>query len=421
MGTSGATAGTISSTIVFNTATSGYQCGRRRPVRESLQCGGSRHGAVRQQRHHSGGDPRPTGFDRRRRPTSATKVQSCFGSNRCAAAPQAPMSTKSPVRCSGTPQGLNFGGSTLLFDLSGATLPVTWNTANMTTNGSLGALLLHHHNTTGKRAQVVTLQGATTADLAIAQTLAPAAPAPGQSVTITLTATNNGPAAATGVTATVSLPVGLTYLRHQWRTEYQHRHMDPWQPRQRCQRQHQHRGHSQWRRLYDHQQRHLGRRDGPGRGQQHGHAHHQCGCANRHRADQRAQHGEPDPCWWLRDVHADLAQHRRGYAVQCVSCGGAFVRRPSSAASTASSGSFNNGTGVWTIASVASGATVTATVTVTAPSMVGALTLTANASAENAPSTQQAASSQRDLAGDPSARPKPSAAVSLSAAMSPTP
>lgn len=40
-------------------------------------------------------------------------------------------------------------------DLNGATIPVTYNTANMVANGSLGMLLLHHHNTHGKTAQVV--------------------------------------------------------------------------------------------------------------------------------------------------------------------------------------------------------------------------------------------------------------------------
>ena len=100
----------------------------------------------------------------------------------------------------------------LNFDLNGATLPVTWNTANMATNGSLGGLLLHHHNGTGKRAQVVTLQGATTADLGITQSFAPTAPAQSQNVTITLTATNNGPAAATGVVVSALPPSGLVFV-----------------------------------------------------------------------------------------------------------------------------------------------------------------------------------------------------------------
>ena len=54
-------------------------------------------------------------------------------------------------------QGLNFNGGLLLEDLPGATIPVTYNVANLTANGSLGALLLHHHNAAGTRAQVLTV------------------------------------------------------------------------------------------------------------------------------------------------------------------------------------------------------------------------------------------------------------------------
>jgi len=109
-------------------------------------------------------------------------------------------------------QGLNFGGANLANDLNGSTLPVTWNTANMTTNGSLGALLLHHHNKAGQRAQVVALQGTATTDLAITKSVAPANPTLGQNVVFTVTVTNNGPTAATGVAVTDDLPAGLTYV-----------------------------------------------------------------------------------------------------------------------------------------------------------------------------------------------------------------
>jgi hypothetical protein len=37
----------------------------------------------------------------------------------------------------------------------------------MTANGSLGALLLHHHNRRGTRAEVVLLEGASSADYAV--------------------------------------------------------------------------------------------------------------------------------------------------------------------------------------------------------------------------------------------------------------
>jgi uncharacterized repeat protein (TIGR01451 family) len=109
-------------------------------------------------------------------------------------------------------QGLSFSGVSLAQDLNGATLPVTWNTANMATNGSLGALLLHHHNKPGTRAEVVVLDTAQSADLAITKSVAPANPTLGQNVVFTLTVTNNGPNAAAGVQVSDLLPPGLTYV-----------------------------------------------------------------------------------------------------------------------------------------------------------------------------------------------------------------
>jgi uncharacterized repeat protein (TIGR01451 family) len=109
-------------------------------------------------------------------------------------------------------QGLNFGGDFLDEDLNGNTLPVSWNTANMTANGSLGALLLHHHNGVGKRAEVVLLDSAQSADLALTKTVNNATPAAGGTVIFTLTVTNNGPNNATGVVVNDFLPNGLTYV-----------------------------------------------------------------------------------------------------------------------------------------------------------------------------------------------------------------
>jgi len=109
-------------------------------------------------------------------------------------------------------QGLNFNGNFLDEDLNGNSLPVTWNTANMTTNGSVGALLLHHHNGAGTRAEVVVLDSAQSADLAIAKSVNNAAPALGANVVFTITVTNNGPNAATGVVVSDFLPTGLTYV-----------------------------------------------------------------------------------------------------------------------------------------------------------------------------------------------------------------
>ncbi|MGL5002191.1 MAG: hypothetical protein ACRDAM_04565, partial [Casimicrobium sp.] len=137
------------------------------------------------------------------------KVESCFGFN--------PLCTTKLDSLPGSffwnsaAQGLDFGGAHARFDLNGATIPVTWNTANMTANGSLGALLLHHHNTSGNRAQVVTLEGVAKSDLALTQSLNPTAPTKGATVTISLTVTNNGPDAATGVSVASLLPTGLTH------------------------------------------------------------------------------------------------------------------------------------------------------------------------------------------------------------------
>jgi hypothetical protein len=62
-----------------------------------------------------------------------------------------------PLKFNAGAPGLDFGGGLLLDDLPGATIPVAFNVANLTANGSLGALLLHHHNGAGARAQVLTV------------------------------------------------------------------------------------------------------------------------------------------------------------------------------------------------------------------------------------------------------------------------
>jgi len=108
--------------------------------------------------------------------------------------------------------GLDFSGAHLLQDLVGASIPVTVNTANMATNGSLGALLLHHHNTEGTRAEVVLLDTAPRADLSITKSFSPPNPGAGQTVTVTVTVTNNGPGAASGIQVNDFLPTGLTWV-----------------------------------------------------------------------------------------------------------------------------------------------------------------------------------------------------------------
>ncbi|MGI8835323.1 MAG: S8 family serine peptidase [Pyrinomonadaceae bacterium] len=111
--------------------------------------------------------------------------------------------------------GLDFGTQVLVQDLNGKAMPVTANLTNLTNNGSLGALLLHHHNTRGTRAESVGVQGlaAPLADLGLALTVDNASPTAGSTVTFTLSVTNNGPAAATNVKVTSNeFPIGLTYL-----------------------------------------------------------------------------------------------------------------------------------------------------------------------------------------------------------------
>ncbi len=108
-------------------------------------------------------------------------------------------------------QGLNFGGDFLDEDLNGKAIPVTWNTANMATNGSLGALLLHHQNASGTRAEVVLLEGTPQANLAIANSASVPSPNHGTNVTFTITVTNNGPDPVSGVVVYDYLPDGLEW------------------------------------------------------------------------------------------------------------------------------------------------------------------------------------------------------------------
>ncbi len=121
----------------------------------------------------------------------------------------------SPFHFDPTAQGLDFGYDWLSNDLNGSTLPVTFNTANLTANGSLGALLLHHHNAAGQRAQVVLLSpdgSAQGSDIAVTASAAPGNPAINQNVILTVHVVNNGPAAATGVTVTGTGPSSLQYV-----------------------------------------------------------------------------------------------------------------------------------------------------------------------------------------------------------------
>ena len=112
-------------------------------------------------------------------------------------------------------QGIDFGGNFLAFDLPGTSLPTAFNIGNYLTNRSLGALLLHHHNTGGTQAQVLPLQGSRFADVSVAASVAPAtvpAAKTNTQVTFTIQAANTGPNKARQVVVFDSLPAGLTYL-----------------------------------------------------------------------------------------------------------------------------------------------------------------------------------------------------------------
>ncbi len=290
-------------------------------------------------------------------------------------------------------QGLNFNGTHMAQDLNGATLPVTWSTANMTANGSQGALLLHHHNGDGKRAEIVTLDSATSSDLAITQTLTPAAPAQGQNVTIALTATNNGPAAATGVAVSAPLPAGLTYVSDTGTGAYNA-------------------GTGAWTvgamaingtatiNL-------VAKVTGSGPISM-------VSQISGSPVDTVPGNNTASTTFNVAAVSAIavtnvlttpnpvLAGGSSSFTITVKNTGTdtllnvavAANRAPPATitASTASSGSFNNATAVWSIPSIAGGVTVTLSITLAAPSMAGPLSVTAVATAENAPTAQQVAS-----------------------------
>ena len=83
--------------------------------------------------------------------------------------------------------------------------------AGTCSGGSLGGLLLHHHNDRGARAEAFVLPGAATADVGVTIGVSPASPNYGDSVTLTITATNAGPDPSSPLVA-ITLPAGLTYV-----------------------------------------------------------------------------------------------------------------------------------------------------------------------------------------------------------------
>lgn len=99
--------------------------------------------------------------------------------------------------------GLDFGidqssGSVVRVEKDGMALPAACDLAAFLANRSRGALLLHHHNASGQRAQAIAV--VTAADLGVSADAAPATARVGGEVAFTVGVANAGPAAATGIT-----------------------------------------------------------------------------------------------------------------------------------------------------------------------------------------------------------------------------
>ncbi len=116
-------------------------------------------------------------------------------------------------------QGLDFNGDWALDDQDAATIPVSWNTANFTANGTVGALLLHHLAAEGRRAEVVLVQTdavtpPSTADLAVTIGLSSPLAQFQSEVTVAVTVSNAGPEDAAAVVVHAPIPAGLTHVSH---------------------------------------------------------------------------------------------------------------------------------------------------------------------------------------------------------------
>jgi uncharacterized repeat protein (TIGR01451 family) len=110
--------------------------------------------------------------------------------------------------------GLDFDGNALAFDLAGGLIPVAFDHGHFVANNSLGALLLHSHNTNGTQAQAIPLEGDASADLAVTTSVSPATiPSTNHSpVTLTIKVKNAGPDVAKNVSIFDGLPAGLTWV-----------------------------------------------------------------------------------------------------------------------------------------------------------------------------------------------------------------
>jgi uncharacterized repeat protein (TIGR01451 family) len=131
----------------------------------------------------------------------------------------APLDAMGPFTWNTAAQGLDFNGDWLLDDQDTADIPVGWNTANLTANHTVGALLLHHLGAEGRRAEVVLVQTdavtpPSAADIAVTAGVSNALARFQSEVTVTVNASNAGPQDATGVVVHAPIPAGLTHVSH---------------------------------------------------------------------------------------------------------------------------------------------------------------------------------------------------------------
>ena len=130
-----------------------------------------------------------------------------------------PLDALGPFTWSTAAPGLDFDGMWAIDDQPGNALPVAWNTANFAANGTQGALLVHHHNGDGTRAEPVLVQTdavapPSSADLAVALALPVTLIQTATTATMIVTVSNAGPTAASGLAVHVPIPRGLAYVSH---------------------------------------------------------------------------------------------------------------------------------------------------------------------------------------------------------------
>lgn len=106
-------------------------------------------------------------------------------------------------------QGGPYPGLTWYVDLDGLFIPVDYDLSAVTTLPEI--MLVHHHNASGNRVEILTLEASNEADLEAGISVSDEAPGEGITINSFADAINNGPASSSGVVIEHTLPVGLTY------------------------------------------------------------------------------------------------------------------------------------------------------------------------------------------------------------------